>query len=336
MNDFTQRPLTDADASAFAALTEATSKADRSSHRADEAAFRYHLNHPLSAQGAGFEDFQGVFDERQRLVAMAWVQRQSSAEPAHWMQSDGCVHPDFRGRGIGTELVRWQKDLAPRIHEHFFPGRPLDLFARLPELNTEARDLFANEGFTPIRWTFEMQRPADAPEPDRELPQDLDLEPYTPAVAEELRVAHNEIFREHFRATPWPADAWQAWLAQDKVRRDLSFLLRDPSNGAIAGYVVCSHVPTAAENGQAGAEDGQAAANRDLHLNIVGTNADYRGRGLASALIAHVVRTARKEGFATQSLGVDAENSTGALGVYERSGFVVERKYVYYNLKFEA
>jgi ribosomal protein S18 acetylase RimI-like enzyme len=257
---------------------------------------------------------------------MAWVQRQGSAEPAHWMQSDGCVHPDYRGRGIGTRLVRWQKDLAPRIHEHYFPGKPLELSVRLPETNTAAHELFAHEGFTPIRWTFEMSRPADAQDPDTELPQGLELETYAPSVAEELRLAHNEIFREHFRATPWPADAWRAWISQDKVRRDLSFLLRDPANGAIAGYVVCSHVPAGDD----------AAGGRDLHLNIVGTRREYRGRGLASALIAHVVHAARKEGFGTQSLSVDAGNSTGALGVYERSGFVVRRKYVYYNSRFEA
>jgi GNAT superfamily N-acetyltransferase len=330
MNDFTQRPLTDSDAAAFVALTDATATADSSSHRADEAAFRFHLNHPLSASGAGFEDFQGVFDG-DRLVAMAWVQRQSSAEPAHWMQSDGCVHPDYRGRGIGTRLVRWQKDLAPRMHGHYHPGRPLELSVRLPESNGGARELFANEGFAPIRWSFEMRRPADAPEPDAALPEDVQLERFTPAVAEELRVAHNEIFRDHFRAAPWPADAWHAWISQDKIRRDLSFLLRDPATGALAGYVVCSHVPVPA----ADADGGQPPVP-DLHLNLVGTSAEYRGRGLASGLIAHVVRAAREEGFATQSLGVDAHNPTGALSVYLRSGFVVGRKYVFYNLKYEA
>jgi mycothiol synthase len=336
MNDFTQRPLTDADAPAYVALTNATADADRSSHRADEAAFRYALNHPFSSQGAGFEDFQGVF-AGDRLVAMAWVQRQAVADSAHWMNSDGCVHPDYRGRGIGTRLVRWQKDLAPRIHEHFFPEKPLELSVRLPGTNTAAQELFANEAYTPIRWGFEMHRPADAPDPapDTELPQSLALETYTPAVTEELRLTHNKTFREHFRATPWPAQAWNAWITQEKIRPDLSFLLRDPATGAIGAYVICSYVPAESDS-DAEAQTSAQTKERDLHLNIVGTHPDYRGRGLASALIAHVIRAARKEGFTTQSLGVDAENSTGALGVYERSGFVVARKYVTYNLKFEV
>ena len=323
MSIFTQRPLTDADASAFAALTDATCEADESGYRADEATFRYHLNHPLAA--LGFEDFQGVFDG-DRLVAMARCMRREAAEPVHWMQSDGGVHPDYRGRGIGTRLLRWQLELAPRIHEHYFPGQPLELSARLAGANTGAHELFANEGFAPIRWSFSMRRPADAPEPIAELPLGFELETYTPAVTEELRGAHDVIFLDHWRGMQWSAAAWEAWITQEKIRPDLSFLLRDAADGAIAGFVVCSHL----------AAEYRATGVRDLHLNMVGTRREHRGRGLASALIAHVVRESRKQGFETASLHVDAENPTGALGVYERSGFVTERKFVFYSRELKV
>lgn len=324
MNEFSQRPLTGSDAAAYVALTDATSAADGSSHRADEAAFRFQLNHPLRAEG--FEELQGIFDG-DRLVAMAWIQRGSTAEEAHWMRADGAVHPDYRDRGLGTRLVRWQDELAPRVHEKYFPGRPLEVTARLAGTNTRAHDLFAAEGYEPIRWSCQMRRPADAPEPDAELPSGLEIEPLTPAVAEELRHAHNEIFADHFRGAPWTAEAWQAWISQEKIRRDLSFLLRDPAAGnTIAGFVVSSHV----------AADDPAPDAPDLHLNIVGTRRTHRGRGVASGLIAHIVRSSRKRGFATYSLGVDAENPTGAVGVYERGGFAVEKKYVLYNKVFEV
>jgi len=324
MNEFSQRPLTESDASAYVALTDATSAADESGHRADEAAFRFLLNHPLRAEG--FEELQGIFDG-DRLVAVGWIQRASTAEEAHWMQARGAVHPDYRGRGLGTRLVRWQDGLAPRVHGKYFPGRPLEVTARLTGTNTSAHELFAAEGYEPIRWSCQMRRPAHVPDPDAELPSGLQLEQYTPAVAEELRHAHNEIFADHFRGAPWTAEAWQAWISQEKIRHDLSFLLRDPAaEGAIAGFVVSSHV----------AADDPVRDAPDLQLNIVGTRRAHRGRGVASGLIAHIVRESRRHGFATHSLGVDAENPTGALAVYERSGFEVEKKYVLYNKVFEV
>ena len=323
MKEFSQRPLTAADASAYVALTEVLSRVDGTGYHVAEADYLFHLDNPLRAKT--FEDCQGIFDD-DRLIAMAWLQRGAAAESAHWMSSDGGVHPDYRGHGIGTRLVRWQTDLAPRIHEHYFPGRPLELTARLTGTNTAAHELFAHEGFAPIRWSFRMRRPADAPELDAALPEGLKLETYTPEAAEELRLAHNEAFRDHFRGMPWPKDAWMAWISQDKIEHDLSVLLRD-ADGTIAGFVVCSHYADPAED---------APDARGLHLNIFGTRRAYRRRGVASGLIAHIARVAREKGYRTQSLGVDAENPTGALGVYERCGFTVERRAVLYKKVFEV
>ena len=317
MTAFTQRALTDSDAAAFVALTHAIADSGGGEFRVDEARFRYDLHHPL--RSPEFDDFQGVFDG-DRLIAHAHVMRRDAADPVHWMQSDGGVHPEYLGRGIGTGLVRRQVETARRIHEHCFPGHPLELAVRVAQGNDAGAELFANEGYAPDRWFFRMLRPADVPEPRAALPTGLELETYTDAVREELRLVHNETFREHWHAVPHSAEDWAAFLAQDAIRRDLSFLLRDPANGAIAGYVLTSFA----------AADFQATGVRDLHFNVIGTPRAYRGRGLASSLIAHTLLESRRSGFETASLGVDAENPTGALGVYERAGFGCVRKTALY------
>ena len=43
-----------------------------------------------------------------------------------------------------------------------------------------------------------------------------------------------------------------------------------------------------------------------------------------------VLREAREAGFDTASLGVDSQNPTGALGIYERTGFTVRRTWINY------
>ena len=52
----------------------------------------------------------------------------------------------------------------------------------------------------------------------------------------------------------------------------------------------------------------------------------HRGRGLASRLLRHALASYRAAGYAEASLDVDTNNPTGAFGVYERAGFVIEQR----------
>jgi len=57
-----------------------------------------------------------------------------------------------------------------------------------------------------------------------------------------------------------------------------------------------------------------------------------RGRGVASATIAAVLRAAVEHDCATAGLGVDSANVTGALRLYERLGFRTVRTRVSWTL----
>ena len=51
------------------------------------------------------------------------------------------------------------------------------------------------------------------------------------------------------------------------------------------------------------------------------TGAPWRGRGVASALIVRALGALRDRGMTEAALGVDAQNETGALRLYEAMGF---------------
>jgi ribosomal protein S18 acetylase RimI-like enzyme len=91
-------------------------------------------------------------------------------------------------------------------------------------------------------------------------------------------------------------------------------------DGAVAGYVMSYE--SAADTARTGV--------RDLYVGTVGTVPAHRGRGIAGALLAHVLQGAVDQGYATASLTVDADNPTGALGVYDRAGFRLCRREVTY------
>jgi ribosomal protein S18 acetylase RimI-like enzyme len=66
-------------------------------------------------------------------------------------------------------------------------------------------------------------------------------------------------------------------------------------------------------------------------VRILGVLPEYRQRGLGQALLQHTFAEFARRGFTAVGLGVDAENPTGAVRVYERAGMRVERT----NLVFE-
>ena len=57
------------------------------------------------------------------------------------------------------------------------------------------------------------------------------------------------------------------------------------------------------------------------YIGHVGTRRPWRGKAVASALMAEVIEAARQAGYSHVCLGVDADSPTGAVGVYERAGF---------------
>jgi ribosomal protein S18 acetylase RimI-like enzyme len=67
---------------------------------------------------------------------------------------------------------------------------------------------------------------------------------------------------------------------------------------------------------------------RRAWLEHVSVRRPWRGRGLASALIADTLRMLQARGFEDAVLGVHGENPTGAVGLYERAGFRVHRRWV--------
>ena len=66
-------------------------------------------------------------------------------------------------------------------------------------------------------------------------------------------------------------------------------------------------------------------------VNILGVRPAHRRRGLAIALLQHVFRHFAERDMTRVGLGVDAENPTGAVRLYERAGMHVARR----DIRFE-
>ena len=173
-------------------------------------------------------------------------------------------------------------------------------------------DAFTRRGYETVRYAFEMVRSNldDIEVPP--LPEGLALQPIEGREAlKRLWDADIEAFRDHWGGFDASDEAFEEWLGEPDFDPSLFLIAFDGDE--IAGGVL--NAINVAENEQLGVRRGW--------LDSVFTRRPWRRRGLAAALVARSLVLLRERGMESAILGVDAENPTGALGVYERAGFAV-------------
>ena len=192
------------------------------------------------------------------------------------------------------------------------------LRAHVDDSNPRARAFAEAAGYVAVRYGFVMRRPLDQPIADAPLPPGIEVRPVAPNQLRAIWEADTEAFRDHHEAAVRDEADFERFVGHPDV---------DPSlwQVAWAGNDVAGSVINAIyrdENAKAGIDLGW--------LDHVSVRRPWRGRGLAGALIARSLVVLRDRGMAVAALGVDAENPTGALGVYERSGFRPHQTWITY------
>jgi mycothiol synthase len=235
----------------------------------------------------------------------------SHADPVHEMQFEGGVHPAFRRRGVGSAQLDWAETAAVPIHHDRFPGRPLSLSATCTSTNEGAIALYAAHGYQPVRWFHAMVRQLSDPVPEPPTPDGVQIVGFSPERLEDARVVRNEGFRDHWGSTDHTVESWAYYMEFSGFRPALSFLAY--SDGEPVGVVISHEYDQPAET----------TGVRDVYIAVVATRRAARNKGIASALVTHVLSEAAAAGFTAASLGVDADSMTGAVGLYERAGFAI-------------
>jgi GNAT superfamily N-acetyltransferase len=229
----------------------------------------------------------------------------------------GAVVPAWRGQGLGTELVDWQVGHGRTVARRRAAGVPAWLELGASDGDHTRADLFAAFGFTPLRYYPEMRRPLTAPITSPTVPDGLALVPFTAERDADVRVAHNEAFRDHFAGTAFDTETWRSWVTGDhSFRGDISFLVLDGEE--IAGYALNYVYP----------HEWDALGFREGWTHQLGVRRAWRGRGLAKVLLAATAAAFRAEGLEYAALEVDADSLTGAFALYEHEGYVRGKTHV--------
>jgi mycothiol synthase len=219
------------------------------------------------------------------------------------LSGDGYVHPEFRNRGLGTEILRLTEERAREQEPSVPAGERVYLQNATLDQDDCTQRFYREHGYEPVRgfWgmTIELEEAPEVPDvPGIEI-RTIDH----PAEARAVHEAHQEAFATHWEFRPMP---WQEWeekrLGKETFDPTLWWVALDGDR--IAGVSLCAH-------------------KRDPDqgwVDALGVRPEYRRRGIADALLKTAFAEFFRRGEPKVGLGVDAESPTGATHLYERAG----------------
>lgn len=235
-----------------------------------------------------------------RAIAYAWV-----FDSADHAAVDGqfLVHPDHQWRGLEGPLLDWVERRAAVFAAAAPAGAEVTLGVWCSRGDRRA-ELYRAAGYAHTRSFLRLRLTLD------QLPDDPLA--YAPPPGLEVRrfVAGNDeraawatledSFADHFRESPMPFEEWRSLALGAGADTDLWFTAWDGDE--MAGCIVCY------------------AETYGGYVDRLGVRRPWRRRGLGRLLLLTAFAALRDRGCAEAILGVDADNRSGALGLYESLG----------------
>jgi mycothiol synthase len=234
------------------------------------------------------------------------------------LYSDGYVHPEFKGLGIGTTLLRAVEVRAREDMKLAEPDARVFIRSTIDNKDEQGHCLHKTEGYFSIRYHWRMETKLQEPPPAASWPDGIELRPFIKDEhATVVLQALNESFRDH-------------WGSHDVTFEEFAHNRFDP----------IKYDPTL----WAVAWDGNEVAGFSINrfrmgigwIGTLGVRRPWRKKGLGLALLQYSFGEFYKRGMTTIGLGVDASNTTGATRLYQRAGMYVASEFATYEKELRA
>jgi ribosomal protein S18 acetylase RimI-like enzyme len=228
------------------------------------------------------------------------------------------IEADFGRPDVETTLIDWCEQRALAIAADH-PAGNQRLVAEAAD-GGERQHWLVERGFTPLRYDATMIRSDLDDVPDRPLPDGVAIRSVGNDDLRTIWEADREALRDHRGYVEATEADWAMFL--DSITETGTSLWQV----AWAGNEVVGQVRTYVNEG-----DEELWGRRRAWTEYISTHRDWRGRGIASAVICASLRQLAELGFEEAFLGVDTENPTGAFSLYESLGYRIVATEVFYH-----
>jgi mycothiol synthase len=218
------------------------------------------------------------------------------------------LHPEHGTDEISEELMTAADE---RARERGVAGHSL-VHASCSSKDDRMIRIYERCGYRLVRHFFRMETDLSESTPEPVWPEGIALRPLdVERDLERVFEADEEAFADHWGFVRIPFEAWKHWMTGGHFDPTLWLLAYDGDE--LAGFSL--NFP----------EEG---GDPDLGwIGVLGVRRPWRRRGLALAMLLESFAEFRRRGCKRAGLGVDAENTTGAVRLYEKAGMAPTRRY---------
>jgi mycothiol synthase len=230
----------------------------------------------------------------------------------------GSLLPEWRRNGIGKTMLIQNEDRLRQIAAEHPEDEARFFQSWAADTEKSTRALLESQGYSPIRYEFELVRDLRDPIPALPLPEGVEIRPVREEHIRPVIQAADEAFKDHWGYRPMYDEEFKSWKASPDFRPELWKIAWDGDQ--IAGSV---------QNFYRQSENEEYNRKRG-YTEGISTRRPWRKRGLASALIVESMRMFAEMGMTETAHGVDAENTSGALKLYKKLGYKVVKQFTIY------